>query len=270
MINFPARLLLFFSIGSLSVLLTDNFQLQKIALCSTPPTSEVPLEPQLRSILNQKFHYLAKGSQSYVFASEDGRYVIKLFKDPRKHLYSWIWIGSQLIKKGPRWVWKTLHSDRRQQKWDRHLASLRSAATALRQETGILYAHLEGTTHLNLPLVITDKIHIAHTLPLDSLPFVLQKRAMPLQEHLSMLNGAEKEQCLEAARNLLMTVGEKGLLYTDNKIDNWGFVEGGPMLIDLGCISSSSQRVKDHRRIDHFLKHGTDGRFDVAECSHNH
>ncbi|HEY5260342.1 MAG TPA: hypothetical protein VIJ46_06810, partial [Rhabdochlamydiaceae bacterium] len=137
--NFPLRLLLFFSIGSLSLLLTDNFQLQKIAVCSTSSPSDIPLEPSIHSILSQKFHYLAKGSQSYVFASEDGSYVIKLFKDPRKHLYSWTWIGSQLIKKGPRWVWKTLHSDKRQQKWDRHLASLHYAVAALRQETGILY-----------------------------------------------------------------------------------------------------------------------------------
>ena len=263
------RLLLFLCIGSLSLLLTDNFQLNKIALCSTLSPSDTPLEPHIHAILNQKFHYLAKGSQSYVFASEDGRYVIKFFKDPCKHLYSWTWIGSQLIKKGPRWVWKTLHADKRQQKWDRHLASLHSAA-ALRQETGILYAHLEGTTRLNLPLVITDKIHIAHTLELDTLPFVLQKRATPLQEHLRTLTLAEKEQCLEAARNLLRALEEKGLVYTDNKIENWGFVEGRPMLIDLGCISSSAQRVKDHRRIDHFLEHSADGRLDVAECSHNH
>ncbi len=268
--NFPLRLILFLSVGSLSLLLTDNFQLQKIAVCSTSSPADTPLEPPIHAILSQKFHYLAKGSQSYVFASEDGRYVIKLFKDPRKHLYSWTWIGSQLIKKGPRWVWKTLHSDKRQQKWDRHLASLYSAATALCQETGILYAHLEGTTRLNLPLVITDKIHIAHTLALDALPFVLQKRATPLQEHLSTLTYAEKEKCLEAARNLLQAVEEKELVYTDNKIDNWGFVEGRPMLIDLGCISSSAQRVKDHRRIDHFLEHGADGRLDVAERSHNH
>src|ERR1700722_4859365 len=38
----------------------------------------------LASILSQKFHYLGKGAQSYVFSSADHQYVLKFFKF--KHL----------------------------------------------------------------------------------------------------------------------------------------------------------------------------------------
>ena len=234
--SFFVRLLLFFCLGSLSLLLTDNFRLSKIALCDTHSPSDIPLTPEIRSLLNQPFHYLAKGSQSYVFASEDGRYVLKLFKDPRKHLRSWTWLGSNLLKKGPRWIWKTLHSDKRAKKWERHLCSLHLAA-ALASEAGLVYAHLEGTTHLQVPITLTDKIGISHTLSLDTVPLVIQKRAQPLEKYLHTLKTAEDAaQCQAAASKLLQSLEEKGLLYTDGKMENWGIVDGAPILLDLGCI----------------------------------
>ncbi len=236
---FFLRLLLFFSLGSLSLLLTDNFHVDKIAVCETLFPSDLPLSPEVRALLNQPFHYLAKGSQSYVFTSADGQYVLKLFKDPRKHLRSWTWIGSNLFKKGPRWIWKTLHSDKRAKKWERLMRSLHLAADLV-EETGIIYTHLESTSSFNVPVCITDKLHISHPLFLDTVPFVIQKRALPLEKHLHTLKrtgcAEEAEQCLAAASKLLQSLEEKGLLYTDGKIANWGVVAGAPILIDIGCI----------------------------------
>ncbi|MBS0605157.1 MAG: hypothetical protein JSS60_09020 [Verrucomicrobia bacterium] len=36
-------------------------------------------------ILTQKFTYLARGSQAFAFISEDGKYVLKLFKQHKWH-----------------------------------------------------------------------------------------------------------------------------------------------------------------------------------------
>src|SRR5689334_8640410 len=41
---------------------------------------DVEISPEVVSILEQPFHYLAKGGQSYVFGSSDGKYVLKLFR----------------------------------------------------------------------------------------------------------------------------------------------------------------------------------------------
>lgn len=45
----------------------------------TPPLSE----------LNQKYFLKAQGGQSYVFFSEDGKYVLKFFKDMPRPLVLW-------------------------------------------------------------------------------------------------------------------------------------------------------------------------------------
>src|SRR3569832_1589228 len=37
-------------------------------------------EDEIKTLLNQPYTYLNKGVQSFVFASEDGRYVIKFFR----------------------------------------------------------------------------------------------------------------------------------------------------------------------------------------------
>src|SRR5579871_916778 len=48
-----------------------------------------PLNPkeqkEIERILSQKFTYLARGSQAFAFISEDGRYVLKMFKQHKWH-----------------------------------------------------------------------------------------------------------------------------------------------------------------------------------------
>src|SRR5437868_4094151 len=72
--------------GRLYFYLTDGFAIENI-------TSQYPYDvkretrsitqaeqQQIHSILSQKFSYLGKGCQSYVFVSEDDNYVLKFFK----------------------------------------------------------------------------------------------------------------------------------------------------------------------------------------------
>src|SRR5215813_2272463 len=65
---------------------TDGFAHYKI-LSSLPFNEEWEVPPlseneakEVSAILDQPFYYLAKGAQSYVFASKDGQSVIKFFR----------------------------------------------------------------------------------------------------------------------------------------------------------------------------------------------
>ena len=49
------------------------------------PQPSAEEQEQIDAILSQKFTYLARGSQAFAFVSEDGRYVLKLFKQHKWH-----------------------------------------------------------------------------------------------------------------------------------------------------------------------------------------
>lgn len=85
-----------YGLGRLYYQLTAGFTLSNIS-------SDFPFQPQWEvrplmaseeaeffKALNQPYSYLGKGCQSYVFASEDGKYVIKFFKYQRYRIQSWL------------------------------------------------------------------------------------------------------------------------------------------------------------------------------------
>ena len=78
-----------YGLGRLYYAVTDGFTIENI-------TSSLPFDESLETrplneeektlvdlILDQKFTYLGKGCQSYVFLSEDQQYVLKFFKYQR-------------------------------------------------------------------------------------------------------------------------------------------------------------------------------------------
>ena len=61
---------------------TDGFAVSKINshLTFNPKWEIAQDRASARSILSQKFYYLSKGAQCYVFASADNQYVLKFFR----------------------------------------------------------------------------------------------------------------------------------------------------------------------------------------------
>src|SRR3990172_2253045 len=55
-------------------------------------SNKVPSAALVHEIFNQKYTYLSKGRQSYVFASHDGRYVLKLLIFPI-HIRPFYWLS---------------------------------------------------------------------------------------------------------------------------------------------------------------------------------
>lgn len=188
------------------------------------------------SALNQKYHYLFSGGQAVVFASEDGKYVIKFFDQSRlqprflaRHLPPQFFNQKKLAKK----VWK------RQNKLDRDFSSYKLAFNELKDETGLVLVHLNPTDWIERKLTLVDKIHIEHQIDLDAFEFILQKRAELVYPRLERLvkEGAQDgaKEALSSILQLFAARCQKGIDDSDPDLDkNFGFIGSQAVQIDTG------------------------------------
>lgn len=194
-------------------------------------TSSYLTEEELRQIVSQPFHFLGKGAQSFVFASEDGKTVIKFFRHHHLSAPSWYqWLPFK-------WAEESIR--KKQSKLSKDFASYKLAYQELREETGLLYLHLNKTSHLHLTLDLVDKIGIHHPLPLDDYEFVIQKRATlaytALQTWIDRGQMHEAKEALTSLVKLLADRSRKGIYDKDPDLNtNFGFIGTQPIQIDIG------------------------------------
>lgn len=237
--------------------LQDGFSVQEIQIYSSKEESE-PLSSEIQASLNQKFKYLGKGCQFYVFESQDGRFVLKFFK--QKHL-------RPIFGKSPR----------RCAKVQALCQSCEIAARELPEETGVLYVHLARTKD---PLLVslTDKLGLRHVVDLRLTQCVLQKKAESAPAVFErLLNEKREEELREKIAQLLQLTASRCLAHVADQdkafVQNVGFLQERALLIDIGQLCqdpdlNSQQEIKkrlealiswahDHQpRLLPFLKEG--------------
>jgi hypothetical protein len=187
-------------------------------------------------ILSQKFTYLGKGCQSYVFRSEDDQYVLKFFKyqrfRPQFYFYwlSFLPAGEELLKE---------KIEKKTQKRENLFASWRIAFDHLKDETGLVFVHLNKTNNLNKQVKIYDKLGVEYILDIDNMEFSIQKKAKMLCETLEEMvaegKTPEAKQLLSKLMAMVVTEYQKG--YADNDhalMQNTGVYNGIPIHIDVG------------------------------------
>ncbi len=199
-----------------------------------------PLSPQekdvFNAILDQKFTYLGKGCQSYVFASDDGKYVLKFFKYQRFTPQLWLDYFAFIPAVDSYRLGKI---DKKQKKLEAIFTSWKIAFEELRPETGLVYVHLNKTDDLNKTLTIVDKMGFEHHLNLDDMEFLIQKRAKMLCATLNQMMEAGKAEeakgLLTRLVKLVLSEYERGLADNDHALmQNTGVFEGDPIHIDVG------------------------------------
>ena len=178
---------------------------------------------EMQHILSQTFTYLDRGHQSFVFMSQDRRYVLKFFdaKRLRPSLFS--------SKKKIRLKMQRLFEGY-------EVAYLRDQAN-----TGVLYAKLGFDPLLDKPVHCIDQFGMHHTIALQEVPFVIQKAALPTRVLISQILDRNE---IEAAKGyfrkiIAMYVDEyqKGIYDRDrNFMYNTGFVEDRPLRMDAGRL----------------------------------
>jgi hypothetical protein len=235
---------------------TGRFTILRITSKLTPQpeweTASLSPEEQTRvkQILSQPYSYLSKGVQSFVFASQDGQYVIKFFR--HDHLDSPFWLTpNQRAKKAVQ-----LHKE---------FLSYKLAYQHLSQQTGLVFLHLNKTKDLHQTLDLVDKLGIHHHLPLDNYEFLVQKRASLLYTALNQMVEENKlSDAKETLSNLVQLLAHRAELGISDKdpdlITNFGVIGTEPIQIDVGRFSQKEPkldkdeivRITDH--LDHYLK----------------
>lgn len=214
-------------------------------------------EESVRQILSQEFRYLGKGCQSYVFLSDDGQYVLKFLKyqrfRPQKFLsyFSFIPFVEKYRQK------KILQ---KKEKLEKLFASWKIAFENLDKETGLIFLHLNKTSHLNTKLTIYDKLGIKHVLNVDDLEFLVQKRADMLCPTITkyMKAGHEEEakSLLTSLVDMIISEYQRGFGDNDHALmQNTGVIEGQPVHIDVGQFVADEQfKRQENYNIELFSK----------------
>ena len=210
---------------------TSNFSLQP-----SKTDSDAEIE-RLRVIISQPFSYLAEGNDSYVFVSQDQRYVIKFFKMRRmtpKYWLNYIPIPCLDTKR------LSKISERERARLET-FGSLKTAYEKFRYQTALVFLHLFKTEYLKMKVCVIDADGLAHRVPLDKVPFVIQKKTTMLPDYIKMLVSQGKES--EAVQSLCKVLAlvkdqcQNGLAdYGERVEEEYGFIEGRPIHVGGGCV----------------------------------
>ncbi len=225
---------------------TDGFSLLSLeSRFPNDPNLDFPSDmTELEGVLDQKYHYLDFGGQCHVFESEDQQYVIKLlshkFGAPQALLMS-IPLPEPLKSKRAKMMSRIFSKHAR----DYH--SYWIAYEILKEETGLIYVHLNTTENLQRQLTITDKLHIAHQIDLDNTAFIVQKKAALVYPTINTcmqnkdVEGAK--QALHAIIDVIVQRCQKGIFDEDPRIHcNVGLIGGRAILIDVGRFKGDANR----------------------------
>jgi hypothetical protein len=238
-------ILTFFGVERLCHLATDGFALARMTHPLpndkefAPPSLPSEERINLLKILSQPFYYLSCGGQAYVFASEDGHYVIKFLKFHHRRIPSWMQklpLPKQLD------LYRLSKMDRKEARLKRNLKSYVLAYDYFKEETGMIYHHLENTHDLKQNLMFFDKMGYRYVIDLDHCAFVVQKRGLSTYY---MINNLMKEGKIEETKEKLSQLlalsvrrCQKGLGDRDFKFkSNLGFIDNVASQIDLGSLS---------------------------------
>lgn len=218
------------------------FNLEAISSNLTPhPEWEVSPPPmeEVDQALHQKYRYLARGAQSFAFVSEDGRYVIKFFR--MKHLLSKF---KDHFRPG---VVK-----RRQESLASIFGAHVLAWNELREESGLVFLHLNKTDHLKIQLPVTDWLGRRHQIDLDQTEFVVQRKAELIFTYLEKLKKSGGEESVKKAMDDFMDLihlqQSKEIFDRDKAVShNYGFVDGRPIHVDIGRLAKGDKPGEEER-----------------------
>ncbi|MFI5334291.1 MAG: hypothetical protein ACHQT8_03885 [Chlamydiales bacterium] len=212
----------------------------------TPPLKEREMK-NVKEILSQSYSYLGKGAQCYVFVSQDGGYVLKFLRI--SHLDAPAWLKRMPL---PNFLegWRNAKIALRKSKKEKDFASYLFAYEELQEETGLLFLHLNKSSDLKQEIQLIDKTGIAHTLDLDQMEFILQKRAKPFYEAISEMIEDKKienaETAIRGLLELLFTRRSHGLSDKDPDLEtNFGLIGSRPVQFDIGRFKKGELAKKN-------------------------
>lgn len=215
--------------------LSHGFRLGK-CLINWPYVAEWEIPdptPEIVSVLSKPFSYYGKGNQCFVFLSQDGSYVLKLFRADRFRLP----FNDQKLRKslGAK-TRKDLFPHERNLK---NLTSYHLAYSLAKKQTGVVFIHLNPKPGSLPNLLIQDALGRTHAIDPAKYRFALQKKAERLKPK------REEKECFCA---FLQDLKDLGLVNLDLKIgSNFGKLDGKIVQIDVGNFIYCPEKAEENR-----------------------
>lgn len=219
--------------------LSDGFSVSKM----TAPLPydyrwEVPSPPlrEIRALLSQPYYYIGKGSQCFVFESEDRKVVLKFFRLSRFRFPFF----QEALPLPP--FLAAIQNKRKNEKQKGQEELFESCALGfreLKEECGLIYLHLNKTTHLLQELTLYDPLKRPFTLSADRYAFMIQKKGEQLYPYLNrLLKEGKKEEIKKAFENLNQLLDRRVFKEIDDLdpeiYKNAGFAGGKALFLDVG------------------------------------
>ncbi len=195
---------------------------------------------QVRKIIDQPYTYLGKGRQFFVFASADGKYVLKFIKCQRINVSEFI---KQVPLPGFLDDMRNRRLQERQEKIEGIFSSVALAAGTLAKNTGVLFAHLAQKEDVQKSVVLIDKLGMQHLVKLDDVPFVVQERAVAVLPTFSKLLEARDYRKVHRRFDqlfaLIISDAKAGVVDSDSGTivrDNVAFLSNRAIHVDIGTL----------------------------------
>jgi hypothetical protein len=195
-----------------------------------------PPSPELCMVLARPFFYLGRGAQAFVFASEDGQYVIKLFRSSPK-IHPW----RQCIRKN-----FLKRRDRRtaEQKIQLLFGACKLAYTKAPDLTGLQYIHLNATKDLPTNTYLVNRMGRKIPVDLNRCRFAIQKKGLSVsQTFAEAIREKDKEKYLRLANSFVSLVqkrASRNICNLDKKMgENFGFLGETAIEWDFGNYAAN-------------------------------
>jgi hypothetical protein len=212
---------------------------------------EDPLE--IEKALSSPFYFLDTGGSAYVFRSADNKYVIKFFKAHRLCPPKWTSskLMTSLIPLGAQHV-----INRKEYQKTLQFSSYRLSLDTIPHQTGVVYLHLNPTTHHKKTITLYDNIGVKHTVSADETAFVMQKKAIRFAPYFKKLLAKNE---MEEAKALLTTFAgflkeraDKGIRDGDiTPRNNLGMLGHSLVIFDIDQLRTKNLSAT---KLEHMLK----------------
>jgi hypothetical protein len=221
----------------------DGFSLNRIACVAPKEGNELPPPTQeqlqeIKEICSNRFSYLGKGFQAYVFISQDKKHVLKLFKYYHIRPVSWLkniplpYPLNSLVK---------FQLDHRQNRCDLTLQSYKITHDLIPDECGLVYLQIAPSNSFHQNVTLTDRIGRTYTIDLANYGFMIQKKAdliyPTIEAWLEKNEIDEAKKFIHSLVTLLVKRNLKGVQDQDPDLHkNAGVIAGSPAFIDVGSF----------------------------------
>lgn len=182
------------------------------------------LSSEAEQALSQPYRFLSQGKQTYVFVSADHKWVIKFFNQKYHRIPLWtFWFPKQRMK--------------RQMRKKFYLESYQLAWSSFKEESAIIYLHVAPGSSSLPRLDLTDKMGCNHSLDLNDVPFVLQRKAVPLYAAMECMSEELFDHTLRQFLGLIAKRIDEKICDGDHEVEkNYGILDGRVVQFDPGRL----------------------------------